>query len=126
MAGKVVHFEVPADNLDRAQKFYADAFGWQITPMPEMNYTIVQTGPTDPKGGPTEPGMINGGMMARDGSPAAAPVITIEVDDIDDALASVKRHGGKTAVARMPVGDMGFAAYFVDTEGNTMGLWQQA
>jgi len=126
MAGQVVHFEVPADDLERAQRFYADAFGWQITPMPEMSYTMVATGPTEPNGGPTETGMINGGMMARSGGPATSPVITIQVDDIDDALASVERLGGKTAVGRMPVGEMGFAAYFVDTEGNTLGLWQNA
>jgi uncharacterized protein len=123
MAGQVIHFEVPADDLERAQRFYADTFGWQVTPMPEMSYTMVQTGPTGPDGRPSEPGVINGGMMAR-GGPATAPVITITVDDIDDALATVEQHGGKTAVARQAVGDMGFAAYFVDTEGNTMGLWQ--
>ena len=126
MAGQVVHFEVPADDLERAQRFYADAFGWQMTPIPEMSYTMVQTGPTDQNGRPSESGMINGGMMARSGGPATAPVITITVDDIDAALATVEQHGGKTAVGRQPVGDMGFAAYFVDPEGNTMGLWQNA
>jgi uncharacterized protein len=126
MAGQVVHFEVPADDLERAQRFYADAFGWQMTPIPEMSYTMVQTGPSDQNGRPSESGMINGGMMARSGGPATAPVITITVDDIDGALATVEQHGGKTAVGRQPVGDMGFAAYFVDPEGNTMGLWQNA
>ena len=126
MAGQVVHFEVPADDLERAQRFYADAFGWQLTPIPEMSYTMVQTGPSDQNGRPSESGMINGGMMARSGGPATAPVITITVDDIDDALATVEQHGGKTAVGRQPVGDMGFSAYFVDPEGNTMGLWQNA
>ena len=125
MAGQVVHFEVPADDLERAQRFYADAFGWQLTPLPEMSYTMVQTGPTSPDGRPSETGMINGGMMAR-GGPATGPVITIMVDDIDSALASVEQHGGKTAVGRQAVGDMGFSAYFVDSEGNTMGLWQTA
>ena len=125
MSGQVVHFEVPADDLERAQRFYADAFGWQVTPLPEMSYTMVQTGPTSPDGQPSEPGMINGGMMTR-GGPATAPVITIMVDDIDSALAAVEQHGGKTAVGRQAVGDMGFSAYFVDPEGNTMGLWQTA
>ena len=125
MAGQVVHFEVPADDVERARKFYTDAFGWQMTPLPEMSYTMVQTGPTDQNGMPGEVGMINGGMMAR-GGPANAPVITIQVDDIDQALQTVERLGGKTAAARMAVGDMGFAAYFIDLEGNTMGLWQSA
>jgi uncharacterized protein len=126
MAGQVVHFEVPADDLERAQRFYSDAFGWKINPIPEMSYTMVETGPTEPMRGPTEPGMINGGMMARRNSPSSAPVITVQVDDIDDALATIEKHGGKTVVGRQAVGDMGFSAYFADPEGNTMGLWQNA
>jgi uncharacterized protein len=125
MAGQVVHFEVPADDLDRAQKFYQNAFGWQMRPLPEMNYTLVTTTATGDNGMPTDPGAINGGMMRR-GAPVTAPIITIDVDDIDEALATIERLGGKTAVGRQAVGDMGWAAYFVDPEGNTVGLWQTA
>lgn len=125
MAGQVVHFEVPADDLDRAQKFYQDAFGWQMRPLPEMNYTLVSTTPTGENGMPKDPGAINGGMMRR-GAPVTAPIITIEVDDIDAALGTIERLGGRTAVGRQAVGDMGWAAYFVDSEGNTVGLWQSA
>jgi predicted enzyme related to lactoylglutathione lyase len=124
MTGKVVHFEVPADDIDRARAFYAEAFGWQLQPLPEMSYTLVSTTLTGPDG-PTEPGSINGGMMVRSG-PVQAPVITIEVDDIDEALATVQRLGGRGVSGPDKVGDMGFAAYFVDPEGNTMGLWQTA
>ena len=60
MTGRVVHFEIPFDDGDRARSFYGDAFGWQIMQMPEMGYTIVMTGPTDQESGPTEPGFING------------------------------------------------------------------
>lgn len=125
MAGEVVHFEVPADDVGRAQKFYQDAFGWKMQPMPEMSYTMVSTTETNDMGMPTAAGAINGGMAAR-GGPITAPVITILVDDIDDALATVERLGGKTAAGRQAVGEMGFTGYFVDTEGNTVGLWQSA
>ena len=54
------------------------------------------------------------------------PVITIEVDDIETALKSVESLGGRTVRESLPVGDMGFAAYFTDTEGNVVGLWQNA
>ena len=64
-------------------------------------------------------------MLARQG-PITAPVITIGVDDLDDALARVEKLGGKVAIGRNPVGDMGFSAYFHDTEGNLIGLWQSA
>jgi predicted enzyme related to lactoylglutathione lyase len=125
MNGRVVHFEVPFDDADRARQFYADVFGWQITPMPEMNYTIVSTGPAGDDGMPSEPGYIGGGMMERQ-QPATSPVITLEVDDIDATINAIEKHGGAAAGEKMAVGEMGFAAYFTDSEGNLMGLWQTA
>ena len=53
-------------------------------------------------------------------------MVTIEVDDIDQALATITAQGGATVRGREPVTDMGFAAYFTDTEGNLMGLWENA
>jgi len=125
MSGRVSHFEIPADDVERAQGFYRDAFGWLINPMPEMDYTIVSTTKSDEMGRPLEPGAINGGMMRRQ-EPLRHPVITVEVDDIDEALGQVGRLGGKTVVGRQAVGDMGFTAYIQDTEGNVIGLWQTA
>ena len=124
MGGRVVHFEVPFDDGDRARAFYQNAFGWDIVPMPEMDYTMVSTGPTGDRG-PSEPGYIGGGMMERSNG-FQGPVIVVDVDDIDKALAEIEGLGGKTARAKMEVGEMGFAAYFTDPEGNLMGLWQTA
>ncbi len=61
----VVHFEIPADDTGRAQKFYSDIFGWNIVkaPMPGMEYFIVHTTPVDDKQMPTKPGVINGGRI---------------------------------------------------------------
>lgn len=122
MSARVVHFEVPFDDADRARGFYRDVFDWQIQPVPEMGYNMVSTGPMGDQG-PTEPGYIGGGMLPRQ-APVTAPVITLHVDDIDATLVAVEKHGGATAGPKMPVGDMGFAAYFNDSEGNLMGLWQ--
>jgi len=124
MSGRVVHFEVPIDNVDRARAFYQNAFGWTIMPMPEMSYTMVSTGPTGDQG-PTEPGYIGGGMMERN-ELFRGPVITIDVDDINATLAKIEELGGKVVRPRQEVGEMGFAAYFTDTEGNLTGLWQNA
>jgi len=123
MAGKVVHFEVPYDDADRARAFYQDVFGWQIQAVPEFDYNFVQTGPVSDQGMPTQPGFIGGGMMKRQGD-VDRPVITIEVDDMTAALAKVAEHGGSAVGEQLPVGDMGIAAYFKDSEGNLMGLWQ--
>jgi predicted enzyme related to lactoylglutathione lyase len=64
-------------------------------------------------------------MLAKQG-PITGPVIVIGVDDLDDAVARVEKLGGSVAIGRQPVGDMGFAAYVNDTEGNLIGLWQSA
>jgi predicted enzyme related to lactoylglutathione lyase len=120
-----VHFEIPFDDADRARNFYRDVFDWQINPMPQMDYTIVSTGPTSDEGMPSEPGYIGGGMMQRE-APVTSPVLTLGVDDIDAAIISIEKHGGSAVGEKLAVGDMGFAAYFKDSEGNLMGLWQSA
>ena len=125
MSGRVVHFEIPVEDVERAQRFYREAFNWQMTSMPDMGYTLVSTTPTDESGFPKDPGAINGGMMRRQG-PITAPVITIEVDDIEAAVAQIEKLGGGVVMPRFAVGDMGFAAYFTDTEGNIVGLWETA
>ncbi len=124
MSGRVVHFEIPYADGDRARAFYRAAFGWDMQGWGEGEYTLVTTGPTG-ESGATEPGYINGGMMQREGV-FGSPVITIAVDDIDETLATVARLGGKTVQEKMAIGDMGFSAYFEDPEGNLMGLFQNA
>src|SRR5208282_2945045 len=94
MSGEVVHFEVPADNTERARKFYKSTFGWKLQQMPNFDYTMVGTGPADEKGMPKEPGYIGGGIAQR-GPTVAHPVITISVEDIEHTLQAVEKNGGK-------------------------------
>jgi predicted enzyme related to lactoylglutathione lyase len=124
MSGRVVHFEIPFDDGNRARAFYRDAFGWHLQEWDEGSYTLVTTGPTG-ETGPDEAGFINGGMMRREG-PGDGPIIVIDVDDIDASLATIEKLGGQTLLGRQAVGEMGWAAYFKDVEGNSMGLWQTA
>lgn len=126
MSGRVVHFEIPFDDGDRARSFYRDAFGWDIQELPEMSYTMVASGPMAEDGTPTEPGFINGGMFQRDEWPASGPVIVVDVESIDAALDKIQTLGGAPVVPKQAVGDMGFAAYFRDPEGNVIGLWESA
>jgi uncharacterized protein len=125
MARGVVHFEIPVDDEQRAGKFYSSAFGWDVSPMPEMSYTMVKTTPTDETGMPSGPGAINGGMFRREGN-ITSPVITVDVEDINAALETIGSLGGSTVLPPQQVGGMGWAAYFRDTEGNVVGLWQNA
>ena len=126
MSGRVVHFEVPFSDGKRARNFYQQAFGWQLNEMPEMKYTTVSTGPAAETGMPAEPGYIGGGMFEREPASPQGPVITIDVQSIDDALATIRSLGGEAVGEKTPVGEMGFAAYFKDTEGNVLGLWESA
>jgi predicted enzyme related to lactoylglutathione lyase len=126
MSGKVVHFEIPYDDGDRARSFYQQIFDWQLVTMPEMGgYTLVMSGPSGDQG-PTEPGFINGGMLAREQGATTGPVIVVDVDSIDASLEAIGRLGGTVVAPKTPVGDMGFAAYFTDPEGNVVGLWETA
>ncbi|MCZ7358184.1 MAG: VOC family protein [Candidatus Methanoperedens sp.] len=120
---KVVHFEIPSDDIERARKFYKNIFGWKMDSIPDMDYILIGTTPVDENGMPTEPGAINGGMMKRQ-RPIISPVITIRVENIDNALKNIKKMGGEMIRGKMQVGDMGYSAYFKDTEGNILGLWE--
>jgi predicted enzyme related to lactoylglutathione lyase len=120
---KIVHFEIPADDLSRAKDFYTSTFGWQLDDMEGLDYTIVRTVDVDDQQLPKEPGAINGGMMKR--SPETPfPVITINVDSIADSLKKVEAGGGSIVQPRQEIPGMGAYAYFKDTEGNVMGLWE--
>jgi predicted enzyme related to lactoylglutathione lyase len=121
---KVVHFEIPADDVARAKEFYQSIFGWQLQDMPEMNYTVVQTTAVDEQTHmPTEPGAINGGLMRRT-EDTPTPVLTIDVESVDKALDQVQAAGGRIVRPRTEIPGMGAFAYFTDTEGNTLGLWE--
>ena len=122
MSGRVVHFEIPFDDAERCAKFYRAAFDWNVEPMPQMDYLLASTGPTGDQG-PTESGYIGGGMAKR-GGPNAAPLITVDVQDIDAAITAVEANGGSMVQGRSAVGDMGWTAYCSDSEGNVLGLWQ--
>ena len=120
---KIVHFEIPADDFERAKKFYSENFGWQLTSVPEMSYTMVVTGPSGEKG-PTESGFINGGMFKRNNPDITTPLLVINVENIDESIDKIKSSGGVILKDKMNVGDMGIIAYFKDSEGNVVGLWQ--
>ena len=123
---KVVHFEIPADDVERAKAFYGSVFGWQLQTqqMGEGEYTIAETTPVDQQTHlPTEPGGINGGMMQRT-SQIRSPVITIDVEEIDRSLKEIEAAGGDVLTPRTPIPGLGAFAYFKDSEGNIMGLWE--
>ena len=122
---KVVHFEIPVGDMERAKKFYG-IFDWHLQdwPMPDGSvYVGCRTVETDPNTFvPKEPGAINGGMILRN-NVSKMPSITMHVPSIDDYAEKVKKAGG-TMLKPKTVIEGGAFAYFTDTEGNVFGLWE--
>lgn len=124
---KVQHFEIPADDIGRARKFYEGIFGWKTSefPMESGLYVGLHTGPTDEKNMVQEPGFINGGMFERQAQfPVTGPTIAVTVDDLDATLEKVKAAGGTVLMEKKKIMGMGFYAYIKDTEDNVIGVWQ--
>lgn len=121
---RVVHFEIHADDPDRAAGFYSGLLGWQIDKWDgPVDYRLVTIGPDSERG-------INGGIVPRrgprpsEGQAVNAYVCTVEVPDLDDRLAKAATLGAELALAKMPVPGVGWLAYIKDTEGNILGLMQ--
>jgi uncharacterized protein len=114
MSGKVVHFEIPVDDGERAVDFYHRAFNWDLERWGPMEYWTTTGGE----------GEGIGGALTRRGDGAQALTFYISVDDVDEALAAVEAAGGRALTPRMPIPTVGWMASFVDTEGNTVGVFQ--
>ena len=120
---KVVHFEIPYDDQQRAQKFYQEVFGWQITKFLDMDYYLATTTPSDENMRPKELGAINGGLLKKDPT-GQHPVLVIDVPSIDEHIKKIESAGGKVVMPKMEIGDFGLYARVADTEGNVIGIWQ--
>lgn len=114
---RVIHFEIPADDPERASSFYQSVFGWKFQRWDgPMEYWLVETGPDQ------QPG-INGGLARRQ-APTSSTVNVLDVVSVDDTIAKVDKAGGKTVLPKSAVPGMGWVAYFTDTEQNVFGVMQ--
>jgi len=119
----IVHFEIPADNVEKLRKFYSKLFGWKIEKLPEpMEYWMIETVPVDKKGMPVRPG-VNGGMMKRQ-QPEHKPVNYIAVESVDEYTKKIEALGGKVLVPKMEVPGIGWWALALDPEGNQFAILQ--
>lgn len=101
----VVHFEIPANDVKKLQKFYEKVLGWKITkaPMPSVEYYTIATVPTDEKGMLQRPG-VNGGLYPRTQGMQGAPQVNYEsVEDIDKYTGMVTKEGGKILVPKQQI-----------------------
>jgi predicted enzyme related to lactoylglutathione lyase len=115
MKHTIVHFEIPADDVERAKKFYGELFGWQFSSPPGFeHYWTFMTGDEDDAGG---------GMMVRE-APDQGIVHYFQVESVADHVAKAEKLGAKTVMPRAPVPGMGWFAQLADTEGNIFALWE--
>ena len=118
---RVVHFEIHADDPERAIRFYHSVFGWTFTPFEAFEYWLVSTGE------PSQPG-IDGGLIRRklavDGAAVIAFVCTVAVEDLDRYLMRVTTSGGTVVVAKTAVPGVGWLAHCKDPECNVFGMMQ--
>lgn len=113
---RVIHFEIPAENPERAAAFYKKAFGWKIEKWPgPMEYWMVNTGDSGAPG-------INGGLMRK--GDVTSTTNTIDVESVEKAVAAIASAGGKEVTPKTPIPGVGYFAYCLDTEGNLFGVMQ--
>ena len=120
---RVVHFEIQAENPERAVKFYTQVLSWTFKKWGDQPYWLIVTGPDGTPG-------INGGLMPRrgpapvDGQAVNAYACSVDVPSVDEYVAKVTAAGGTIALPKMPIPTVGWLAYVKDTEGNIFGLYQ--
>jgi predicted enzyme related to lactoylglutathione lyase len=114
---RITHFEIPADNPERAIKFYQKTFGWKIEKWDgPIEYWMIMTGSED------EPG-IDGGLTRRE-DPDTRVENMIDVKDLDQSIKEVEANGGTIVRPKMAVPTVGWLAYFMDPEGNIFGMME--
>jgi uncharacterized protein len=117
MSRRPTHFEIPVDDPDRAEAFYTAVFGWEINRYEgaPSYYGLATTGESNPG--------INGALYQR--QPDQATVLTMSVDSVDDAVATIVENGGSVAQPKMAIPNMGWYATCEDTEGNRIGVFAE-
>ena len=116
---RVVHFELSAEDPERAVRFYQNVFGWEISKWDGPHeYWLISTGEQDKPG-------INGGLMRQMPQfPARTPVHTLDVDSVDAFVEKIVAAGGEVYAPKMAVPGIGYLAYCKDTEGTIFGIMQ--
>ena len=114
---RVVHFQMYADNPSRAERFYADVFDWSLNQWAgDDTFWLINTGDE------SEPG-INGGMLVRP-EPSATTTVVMQVPSVDEYAERITAAGGTETIPKFAIPGVGYAAYFIDTEGNPIGIFQ--
>ena len=117
MANNVAHFDIAADDVERARRFYEQVFGWRFEAWGPPDFYLIQTGPA------SNPG-IHGSLSKRskpvgDGGRSAFEC-TISVEDLAPIKTAVVAGGGKIVLDDHEIVGVGTLIRFEDTEGNVV------
>ncbi len=120
----IVHFEIPAEDVERLKEFYSKLFGWKIEKSDGYgDYWMIQTVPSDEQGRPIRQG-INGGMMKKQ-NPEHKFTYYVQVESVDEYCKKIEELGGKVVVPKMEVPGMLWWAMAVDPEGNHFAILEE-
>jgi len=112
----VVHFEIPADDIERAKLFYTKLFGWEINALDgRSNYLLIRS---------TDRTSLSGGLLKRF-NPKQTTILYFDVSSVDEYTAKVRDLGGRIVAAKKSVPETGYFAICLDTENNTFGIWEE-
>ncbi len=121
---RLVHFEIHAEDPERAKNFYSSMFGWTYVQYESMEYWLVRTKASDGMAGMNGAITKRRGPAPEKGQPVNGFVCTIDIENIDTALAKAQELGATIALPKMVIPSVGWVAYIHDTEGNILGLLQ--
>ncbi len=117
----IIHFEIPANDVEKVKAFYEKVFGWNIVQAAgPIEYWVIQTVPVDPKGMLLRPG-VNGGMYKRQ-LPESKPINYYSVESITEFLEKIVKAGGRVTQPKQEVPEVGWIAAAEDPEGNAFAL----
>lgn len=124
--GRIVHFEIHVNDMERAKAFYGEVFGWSFQDWSDyagMPYFGAVTGNENEHG-------IDGALMQRQSAPPEtgqalnAFACTVGVENYDLTEAKIIENGGKLAMPKFALPGMAWQGYYIDPEGNTFGIHQ--
>ena len=122
----IVHFEIPADDVNKIKNFYGSLFGWKMEKTPgfeSMDYHMAMTVPVDDNMQPVRQG-VNGGIYKRQ-DPQTKFTYYVQVDSADEYSKKIEELGGKIVAPKMEIPNMGWVVFALDPEGNAFSIFEK-
>jgi predicted enzyme related to lactoylglutathione lyase len=114
---RVIHFELPSNDLAASRKFYENVFGWKLTKYGgPVEYWLITTG--EP-GTPGIDGAVGGAANGMNGT-----VNTVDVEDIDESIRKAEANGAQVIMPKNEIPGVGWLTYIREPGGAVLGMIQ--